>query len=73
MPHRPIEEKWAEKLLRRKCPHMFKIDGDKLADGWRIGVLSDMLQDRTQHQRLTARPKDRTKAGRCRRRKDLRK
>lgn len=35
-------------------------------------VLSDMLQDRTQHERLTARPKDRTKAGRCSRRKDLR-
>ena len=34
-------------------------------------VLSDMLQDRTKHERLTARPKDRTKAGRCRRRKDL--
>jgi len=36
-------------------------------------VLSDMLQDRTQHERLTARPKDRMKTGRCRRRKDLRK
>jgi len=36
-------------------------------------VLSDMLQDRTQHERLTARGKDRTKADICRRRKDLRK
>lgn len=36
-------------------------------------VLSDFLQDRTQHERLTARPKDRTREGRCRSRKDLHK
>jgi hypothetical protein len=38
-----------------------------------FALLSDFLQDRTQHERLTARPKDRMKAGRCRSRKDLRK
>jgi AraC-like DNA-binding protein len=37
-----------------------------------FALLSDMLQDRTQHERLTARKKDRIKAGRCRSRKDLR-
>jgi len=38
-----------------------------------FSLLSRFLQDRTRHERLTARPKNRTKAGSCRGRKDLRK
>jgi hypothetical protein len=35
--HRPIEEKRAEQLLHRECPHMFRADGAKPEGGWRIG------------------------------------